>query len=185
MRSWFTSGRIPLAARAPVAVLSLPADHADYLRGRPRQALRTNVRHATAAGVTITALHDDAALRTAIDLLACRRGQAPTSMVPDRSALRLGGDRHVLLAQDQAGDPVGLCEVIVDGPWAGLGTLVTASGHPQAKPGRYLLHTETVRHLADLDVRYLTTHGSLLLASPGTRYFQQRTGYQPAWLRLG
>jgi hypothetical protein len=32
-------------------VLVLPRDHAEYLRGRRRQALRTNLRHATEAGI--------------------------------------------------------------------------------------------------------------------------------------
>jgi hypothetical protein len=34
-------------------VLTLPVDHSEYLRGRPRQAVRTNVGHARKAGLTV------------------------------------------------------------------------------------------------------------------------------------
>lgn len=182
LRAWFTSNRVPLAARAPIAVLPLPATPADYLRGRARQALRTNLRQASEAALTTTLATENEELRRAIDHLANQRGQHADQMLPSRPNLQLGVHRQLLLAYDSAGDPIGLSEILLDSHWAGLTTLVTASGHPHAKVARYALHTHAVTELIADQLDALTTHGSLLLTPPGTRYLQQRTGYQPAWL---
>ena len=49
-------------------VLELPADFADYMRGRHRQAIRTNVGHARRSGLTVfsCAIDDWARIRKAV-----------------------------------------------------------------------------------------------------------------------
>ena len=181
LRAWFGPGRALPLDRAPVALLPLPAIEADYLRGRAKQALRTNVTRALEAGVRVSAPGSAAELFDCIAELAARRRQPVGGMVPRRP--RDGLVRHFAVAWDGAGEPVALTETITDGPWAGLAVLVSDGAHPQASPARYLLHLHTVRHLLAQDVRQLVVGGSMLLSAPGVRYFQQRTGFVPVRLK--
>lgn len=179
LRCWFRPDRRLPTGRVPVAVLTLPDTQAEYLRGRPRQALRTNVQRATSAGVTCTSTPSAQEIRDGVARIASRRGQEPAAMVIPRP--RPGLDRSFSLAYDAAGDPVALSEIIVDVSWAGLAVLVTVPDGPAV---RYLMHTHTVAELIRREVSTLTVGGSMLLTSAGTRYFQRRTGYVPVWLRL-
>jgi hypothetical protein len=181
LRAWFGPGRLLPLDRAPVALLPLPATEGEYLRGRTKQALRTNVTRALEAGVRVSAPGSTSALFDCIVELAARRRQPVGEMVPRRS--RDGLVRHFAVAYDGAGEPVALSETIIDGQWAGLAVLVSDGDHPQASPARYLLHLHTVRHLLAQDVRQMVVGGSMLLTAPGVRYFQQRTGFVPVWLR--
>jgi hypothetical protein len=181
LRAWFGPGRVLPLDRAPVALLPLPAAEAEYLRGRAKQALRTNVTRAIEAGVRVSAPGSAAELFDCIVELAARRRQPVGEMVPRRS--RDGLVRHFALAWDGAGEPIALTETITDGPWAGLAVLVSDGGHPEASRARYLLHLHTVRRLLAQDVRQLVVGGSMLLTAPGVRYFQQRTGFVPVRLR--
>jgi hypothetical protein len=180
LRAWFRPGRWLALDRAPVALLRLPATEEEYLRGRPKQALRTNLTAARRAGLRCAQASSAAEVWDALHHIAARRGQPPGRMVPRRpSGLR----RDFGIAWDATGEPVALVETIVDGAWAGLAVLVSASDHPQASLARYLLHAHTVRGLVDQDVQVLVVGGSMLLTQPGVRYFQRRTGFVPVWLR--
>jgi hypothetical protein len=181
LRAWFGPGRALPLDRAPVALLPLPATEAEYLRGRAKQALRTNVTRALEAGIRVSAPGSAAELFDCIVELAARRRQPVGEMVPRRS--RDGLVRHFAVAWDDAGEPVALTETIIDGPWAGLAVLVSNGAHAQASPARYLLHLHTVRQLIGEDVRQLVVGGSMLLSAPGVRYFQQRTGFVPVRLK--
>jgi hypothetical protein len=181
LRAWFGPGRALPLDRAPVALLPLPGTEAEYLRGRAKQALRTNVTRALEAGVRVSAPGSAAELFDCIVELAARRRQPVGGMVPRRS--RNGLVRHFEVAWDDAGEPVALTETITDGAWAGLAVQVSNGDHPQASPARYLLHLHTVRQLLAEDVRQLVVGGSMLLTAPGVRYFQQRTGFVPVRLR--
>jgi hypothetical protein len=185
LRAAFAMRRGLFLSRVPVALLRLPATHAEYLRGRPRQALRTNVNRATAMGITCSRLTDPADLQAAIDLVAARRDQDPATMIrPDTGQ---GIARRFIVARDAAGEPVGISETVIDGRWAGLAMQVTVpSDEGTGLDGqvlRYLLQAETVRDLIDQGVQSLVVSGSMLLSPAGTRYFQRRTGYEPVWLR--
>lgn len=181
LRAWFGPGRLLPLDRAPVALLRLPATHADYLRGRPRQALRTNLTRAGALGLACAPAASAEEVWNAVGTIAAQRGQAPEHVVLRRP--RPGLVRHFTIARDAGGAPVALAETIVDGPWAGLAALVSAHGHQDALLARYLLHTEVVRALVDRGVSSLVVGGSMLLVDPGTRYFQRRLGYEPVALR--
>jgi hypothetical protein len=187
LRSWFATGRGLFLSRVPVALLRVPATHAEYLRGRPRQALRTNVNRATAAGIRCALVDDPAELAAAVTAVAARRSQDPATMID--LAVRPGVPRRFTVARDAAGKPVAISETVVDGRWAGLATLVTVpSDEATGLDGqvlRYLLHSETVRDLIGQGVERVVVSGSMFLTAAGTRYFQRRTGYEPVWLRLG
>ena len=181
MRSWFALGRGLFLGRAPVALLRVPESRAEYLRGRPRQALRTNVARATTMGISCAQVTDPAELAEVVAHVAARRDQDPVTMI--RQDVDPATDRRFTVARDAAGEPVALSETWLDGEWAGLVTLVTVPGEGDSQVLRYLLHLETVTDLIGCGVRMLTVSGSMLLTSAGTRYFQRRTGFVPVWLR--
>jgi hypothetical protein len=181
LRNWFAMGRGLFLGRAPVALLRLPDTQAEYLRGRPKQALRTNVSRATAMGMRCAVVTDADELARVVAHVAERRGQDPTTMV--RQGLPASVDRHCVVAYDAAGEPVALSETWLDGEWAGLAALVTVPGEGDSQVLRYLVHVTTVADLIDSGVRMLCVSGSMLLTTAGTRYFQRRTGFVPVWLR--
>jgi hypothetical protein len=181
LRNWFAYGRGLFLGRAPVALLRLPDTREEYLRGRPRQALRTNVSRATAMGIRCTPVTDPAELAEVVAHVAGRRGQDPATMI--RQDLDPAVSRRFTVARDAAGEPVALSETWLDGEWAGLAVLVTVPGEGDSQVLRYLLHVETVADLIGCGVRTVTVSGSMFLTSAGTRYFQRRTGFVPVWLR--
>ena len=93
-------------------------------------------------------------------------------------------DPLILVARSADGSAVGLAEVVVDGPVAGLATLVTAPDSVAGPTLRYLVHSAVVEQLVAAGVTTVVVGGSMLLTSPGTRYFQRRTGFVPARVRL-
>ena len=181
LRSWFRPDRRLPFDRVPVALLRLPATQEEYLRGRPRQALRTNINRARQAGLSSAVVPVGPELRRSVEHVARLRGQDPATLVRTEGREHL--DRQFVVVHDAAGDPVALSEALVDGDWAGLGALVIALGHTDNQVMRYLLHAGTVAGLIAQGVGALTVAGSMLFTSPGTRYFQRRTGFQPVWLR--
>ena len=178
LRGWFGAGRRLPVDRVPVGLLRLPASRAEYLRGRPRQALRTNLNRAAADGVTSTTDLSLAEVERSAEHIGQRRG-GPLALLTGARALP-GVVPLFAVSHDAAGDPVAVCEVVVDGSWAGLRTLQTV---PDGQTLRYPLHTHVVTELIAREVTMLTVRGSMLLTSAGTRYFQRRTGYEPVWLR--
>jgi hypothetical protein len=181
LRDWFDPRRVLPLDRAPVALLHLPADATDYLRGRSRQALRTNLTHARAAGLTCAPASSAEQVWDCVHRIAARRGQTAEHVVLRRP--RPGLVRDFAIAWDAAGEPVALVETIQDGGWAGLAVLVSAHGHPDALLARYALLAHAVGDLVERGARALVVGGSMLLTEPGVRYFQRRTGFVPVWLR--
>ena len=181
LRGWFRLGKGLFLGRAPVAVLRLPDTRAEYLRGRPKQALRTNISRATAMGITCAVVACPEEVGRVVAHVADRRRQDPATMVRESADPAL--TRRVSVAYDADGLPVAISETIVDGDWAGLATLVTVPTEGDGQVLRYLLHAHTVGDLIDSGVRMVTVSGSMLLSTAGTRYFQRRTGYEPVWLR--
>ncbi|RBY86850.1 hypothetical protein [Blastococcus sp. TF02A-26] len=181
LRAWFRPDRRLPFNRAPIAVLELPGTSAEYLRGRPRQALRTNAARAAAEGVRCAPVHDPAELRRIAVAIADRRGATPDHVAPEHQDP--SADRLWSVAYDADGDPVAVTQTVVDESRAGLITLMTASGHPAARVTRYALQAHLAGRLIDRGVTTLAVGGSMLLTSPGTRYFQRRTGYVPVHVR--
>ena len=180
MRAWFRPDRRLPVNRAPIAALQLPGTMAEYLRGRPRQALRTNLTRAAAEGLTCAPVTDVGELRRLAEHLAARRRVDLGFMV--RTELVPRPDRWFTAAYDAAGDPIALNQTVVDGALAGLVLMVIEPGHPAAPLVRYPLHAAVVQRLVERGVTTLIAGGSMLLTSEGTRYFQQRTGWTPVWV---
>jgi hypothetical protein len=157
--------------RIAQGVLHLPERPADYLRGRSRQALRTNLHRAEAANLRCDAV---------LDLED--RLEAVVQLGMEDWAAKLDGrpEDPVWIARDGADTNVGLLWATVDSEWAMLRLLVA-----EFSEARYALHTALVTDLCSRGVRHLFARkGSALLLTPGLQYFQQRLGYQVAHLRL-
>jgi hypothetical protein len=166
-------------ARVARAVLQLPDDEREYLRGRSRQALRTNVRHAGELGVACRELPDIADKHAALYRLLRNLGRPETSAELRylETATGLAAERQqVYAAFDPAGDVVALAVVEVDVRCARLVFLHSVAGRLGA-PARYALSLHVINALIDRQVRVLLVGGAVRLA-PGLQYFQQRLGFE-------
>ncbi|MGI3784476.1 MAG: hypothetical protein ACRYG2_27260 [Janthinobacterium lividum] len=158
-----------------LSVLDVPPSMAEYLRGRSRQALRTNLRRAEESGLRVVVIHDhDEARTVSRQVSAGRRGVSPD--VPDDEwFLDHPGDRWFAVV-DADGRWVAFAGVAVSTSAALLRILYSATAHPAAGPARYLLHTQVVVALVDAGVQRLWADGPVT-TSPGSRYFQRLLGY--------
>ncbi|HEY2054536.1 MAG TPA: hypothetical protein VGH14_11430 [Solirubrobacterales bacterium] len=151
--------------RSAQGVLPLPTDFAQYMRGRHRQAVRTNVGHASRAGFTVT--------RRLLQnwepgLDDTRRGLLSPGPI---EAWRVSGP-------DDEG-PLAEAIVTVDDDVAllhGLGS--------SAKYARWLLHTAIVERLCGSCGVLLVNSDDVYLLGPGHQYFQRLLGYEIARLEM-
>ena len=92
-RHWFGPRR-----RLAWAVLDLPAADEHYLVGRPRQALRTNLRHARALGVTSSRVTYETWFE-AVSAVMRALDYRPSCNPPSRAGRLFFGQALVLLGQ--------------------------------------------------------------------------------------
>ena len=146
--------------RLAQGVLHIPQDLSLYMRGRKRQAVRTNIHRASERG------------------MICSRTIVPDWSPPDRvSRTKTRAERWD--AHNQAGTAVATAWLIVDTDCALLYTL--SSTEPYA---RWLLHTAIVERLADSHCSLLLTNSfDVPLLSAGHQHFQHLLGYNVARLR--
>jgi hypothetical protein len=164
------------------AVLLLPQGHADYLRGRHRQALRTNLRRASAAGIRCDSIADaSTALAAAGEILDRRsaRGTEADLECTTRTWAQLfaSTDMTLAIARDQDARPLALMAAIVDASVCVIHVAV-ASNHE----ARWALHDYLVRLLIARGVRYLLSEGGgpfgALGFPPEVHHYQQLLGYE-------
>ena len=157
-------GRFPY--RGVQGVLRLPSDFAGYLRGRHRQAVRTNVGHARRAGMTVT--------RTPVPdwepgLVDTRRGQITPGPI----------DCWRVFDPDSPGAPVAEAIVSVDDHIALLHGLTSSSGY-----ARWLIHSALVESLCGRCDFLLVNSDEVYRLGDGHRYFQRLLGYEIARVEL-
>jgi hypothetical protein len=161
------------------ACLPLPSDPDVYLRGRHRQAVRTNLHRAEKIQLT------------------CR--PVPTDWGLTREALRAGPLAGVAKELDQLERPDAALQswAVFDGGGEVLGravalvdertaVLLLLHGPPDmavAHQTRYLLHTAVVADLIRRGVRNLIVE-SMLAAPVGLKYFAARLGYRACRIRV-
>jgi hypothetical protein len=162
---WFGPRR-----RLAWAVLDLPAAEEHYLVGRPRQALRTNLRHARALGVTSSRVPYEM-WSEAVSAVMRARDDCPG---PEQD--RPGPAQQVAyyVARDARGTALA---------FAGTALVARPDRQPDASWARYQLHTFLAFDLGSSGVEHLLT-GSALRVSAGHQYFQHLLGYRPRNLRV-
>jgi hypothetical protein len=174
-RHWFR-----LRRRLAWAVLDLPAAEEHYLVGRPRQALRTNLRHADAVGVTSSRVTYETWFEAVSAVLRARDDKPG----PEQDPPGPGQEVAYYVARDAQGTALAFVGAALFGQFAVLFALVSRPDmQPATSWARYQLHTFLVFDLGRYGVEHLLT-GSALRVSAGEQYFQHLLGYQPRNLRV-
>jgi len=169
--------------RLAQAVLELPTVEERYLAGRPKQALRTNLRHAGDLGVTSgrIATHEEW-LEAASVILSTRHDGHAVGREMDRPE----PGQHVAyyVARDAHQAPLAFAGVALFGQFAVLSTMLSRlDRHPGASWARYQLHTRLALDLGCSGVEHLLV-GSALRETAGNQYFQHLLGYRARNLRV-
>jgi hypothetical protein len=157
-------------------VLILPSDHAAYLRGRRRQAVRTNLRNASDAGITCDVLDDR---RRALDDLQAvfDHRRVPIDPANDWRSWVGGPETTYLVARDRRSRPLAAAAVVIDDSVC-LIKLAVASDHL----ARWALHDHLIRLLIARGVRYVVAAGGgpfgALGLAPGVQHYQHLLGYE-------
>jgi hypothetical protein len=167
--------------RLAQGVLPLPSSLAEYLTGRHRQAVRTNVGHAREQGIRcgpVSEVSERLSIRRAWLRRRLADGEAPPA--EDEWITDTGDGAEWWVAADGHGEPLALSKLIIDSQCALLHGLVSVS-----YPARWLLHTQVVEAAIGAGAQLLIVRdGNALLLPPGTQYFQRLLGYRVAHLTL-
>lgn len=157
-------------------VLILPEDHSEYLRGRHRQALRTNLRRAASAGIRCEIVRDRQCVVDEIREVDRDDDAEVWRRVVDRPEITL------MVARDRRGTPVAWAGVVLDESVC----LITLTGSNN-KEARWALHDYLVRALIDRGARYLLANGhgpfGALGYTTNIQHYQHLLGYELRHLR--
>jgi len=160
-------------------VLVLPPDHAVYLRGRRRQALRTNLRRASTAGIYCEVVSNrQRGLDETLQLLQRRWGEATlVARVGAVDSFLARSDVTVAVARDEQRRPLAMAAVLIDNEVC-LIKFAAATSHE----ARWALHDYIVRVLIGRRVRYLMADGGGPFGALGftsnVQHYQHLLGYE-------
>lgn len=174
-----------------VALLRLPDQPAQYLKGKPREALRTNRNRCLGLGYRFGTVDPLARLD---DILAVhrsipeRQGRPMDSSYLDPAALRdyFTTREKVFAVLDANGTLKAYAEVLVVGEVAILNRLM---GHGDALENgvMYLCISEAVLELSqrrrESGQPVWLSYDTFFGGSPGLRYFKERLGFRPYKVR--
>jgi hypothetical protein len=167
------------------ACLPLPSDADSYLRGRHRQAVRTNLHRADKIRLTCRPVPIDWG-----DTRQALRGGTFAGLVAELEQIdQIDQIEHPDPAVkswavfDSGGQVLGRAVALVDERTAVLLLLHGPADMGVAHQTRYLLHTAVVADLIRRGVRNLVVE-SVLGAPPGLKYFAARLGYRACRIRV-
>jgi hypothetical protein len=182
--AWFGAYFGPASrGRLAQAVLELPTVEEHYLAGRPKQALRTNLRHARGLGVTSERIPTYEAWYEAARVIL--HGRLDGHAV-GREMDKPEPGQHVAyyVARDAHEAPLAFAGVALFGQFAVLFTMLShLDRHPSASWARYQLHTFLALDLGHSGIKHLLV-GSALRETAGNQYFQHLLGYRARNLRV-
>jgi len=160
------------------AVLTMPPTAQGYMRGRSRQAVRTNLHRAAALNLVCRRVDPDWNWKQGIasepfnDLLSeVDDGRNDQGFVQSWAVF------------DSSNKGLGRAVVVVDERTAVLLLLAGPPDLAVAHQTRYLLHTTLVRDLIEQGVRHLVVE-SILGAPAGHKYFAARLGYRACRMKV-
>jgi hypothetical protein len=165
-------------------VLVLPRHHSEYLRGRRRQALRTNLRSAETAGISCEPITDPSrGLDNVLAIVGHRDGPVTEASASHWRALVERPESTLLVARDAHGRPLAMVGVVID-DMVCLIRFSVAGNHD----ARWALHDYLVQILIGRGVSYLVAEGGgpfgALGFSPGVQHYQHLLGYELRHLTL-
>ena len=183
------SARGPLGVPARVlgaAVLTVPADPQDHLRGRSAQTLRRKIRSAERQGVTVHGVSDHCERMRLLVLAddAERNHPDPAYRVASPRNFDLLDHGLWLVASDSEGTPLLLSVTPVDGELATLRYFRTLGGGSAHSDSRYLMTHALVAELSQRGVRWLLDTDPPGIQKNGLRHFQRMVGFRYARVRL-
>jgi hypothetical protein len=165
------------------AVLDLPTVEEHYLAGRPKQALRTNLRHARDLGVTSDRIPTYEAWFEAASVILHARRCDPAA-AREIGKPNSGQQLAYYVARDADKTPLAFAHVALCGQFAVLTAMVShLDRHPNSSWARYQLHTFLALDLGCSGVKHLLV-GSALREPVGNQYFQHLLGYRARNLRV-
>jgi hypothetical protein len=169
--------------RLLLSVLVLPDSLDGYLRGKRRQAVRTNLNNAKRAGIAVAELPDSSdSLAAYFESVgsgsdtAGRTGDAARSLLENPGALAMS-------ATDAEGRLLCMGAAIIDGTDAYLVKLISIRDRAGASEARYVVHTALTAALIHRGARRLWADGPLAVP-PGVQKFQRLLGYESARARI-
>ena len=161
------------------AVLAMPSTQQGYLRGRSRQAVRTNLHRAAALNLVCRPVEPD--------WTWIREGIASEPYNDLISQVDDGANDQGFVQSwavfDTSNNVLGRAVVVVDERTAVLLLLAGPPDLAVAHQTRYLLHTTLVRDLIEQGVRHLVVE-SILGAPAGHKYFAARLGYRACRMKV-
>jgi hypothetical protein len=179
LRVYFNERRLAVFPRHRLCrgVLILPPHHGEYLRGRRRQALRTNLSRAATAGIRCEILDDPSiAHDVAFEVLSRRATRADGNDEVWRARITHPG-LTFLAAFDEHGDPLAVSGAVIDDSVCLIKFAV--AGDHQA---RWALHDHLVRILIARGVTYLLAQGGGPFGALGfasnVQHYQHLLGYE-------
>jgi hypothetical protein len=160
------------------ASLRLPSELDIYLRGRRRQAVRTNLHRADAIQLTCRTVTTD---RCAIENIFKDHALATALGVDNTDGTAAAVVSWAVF--DRTNRQLGHAVALVDERAAVLLSLQGPHDLTVAHQTRYLLHTTVVADLIQRGVQHLILE-SILGAPPGHKYFAARLGYRACRIRI-
>jgi hypothetical protein len=163
-------------------VLLLPTDHADYLRGRRRKALRKNLRAAATAGIRCEVVADSRRAGDEVSLVLRRRYDDLTeaelhACEQEFRELVARPEMTVIVARDQGGGVLAVLAAIIDDSVCAIDFAIST-----CHDARWALHDHLVRILVARRVRYLFSADEGLFGALGfssnVQHYQHLLGYE-------
>jgi hypothetical protein len=179
MAAKYDGARSGVPRRLAVSVLALPDSPEDYLRGRSKQALRTNSRRAREAGVTCRRM---GRVEAEVRIAALLRARDEEELLPGVRTDLVDGVVQAWVARDADDATEVIALTSVDGTFARLDLMLSAPDR-EAGPARYLLSAHLVGELIERGVRHLAVDTALWLDA-GLRHFQRLLGFEPMTLEF-
>ena len=179
--------RVRCALRLPClrlgqAVLRLPRTPEEYLRGRHRQAVRTNCTRAQALGLVVREVAGEAEGVRLLGRIVHGDRYDARRLARSRAARQPTKGLRTLAVYDASGQAVGAAAFYRSGRYARLEALKCVSSD-RSSVARYLLHTRLVETLIRDGVVVLFADSGITV-TPGTHYLQQRVGYEIINVRI-
>jgi hypothetical protein len=163
-------------------VLLLPGDHADYLRGRRRHALRTNLRRAATAGIRCEVMSDSRPTGDDVSVVLSRQWdrlpEAELHAWTNHFRARVARpEMTVMIARDQNGGALAILAATIDDSVCAIG-FAMATCHE----ARWALHDHLVRILIAGRVQYLLAADEGPFGALGyptnVQHYQHLLGYE-------
>ena len=165
------------SSRRAQAVLELPAVEKQYLTGRPKQALRTNLSHARKNGITSVRVETYEEWLEDLSVVLSARGDLEPEKW-DEHKIVPGQKIAYYVARDAEQTPLACARVAVFGQFGALFSMLSRPDmYPSTSWARYQLHTFLALDLGSSGVEYLQV-GSAFKEPDGTQFFQHLVGYR-------